>query len=196
MRPHENKVHETVWTESTRQRAAQRVAGNRGTPKTTRQLRRVQFPCVRTTHRHRRDSLQSRTSSTPFGIAFASPPSKETDAPKRPANFGGSLFHAPGRPTGIGAALGSPEHRPRHLAWPSARPCRRKPRLRNDPPQVAGRFGWAGKLCVLCVPCGQHPGAAVTGREEDVVRRARSCPRHGGGSRDLRNVRHLDRGEG
>ena len=155
-------------------------------------------------------------------------PIQETEAPKRPANFGGSHFHAPGRPTGIGAALGSAEHCPRHLAWPSARPhprnrgsettrqlrrvpfqapgsptniraalcsaehCprhlagpsarprRRKPRLRNDPPHVAGHFGRPGKLCVPCVLCRQHPGAAVTGREENVVRRARSCRRHGG----------------
>ena len=49
-------------------------------------------------------------------------PIQETEAPKRPANFGGSHFHAPGRPTGIGAALGSAEHCPRHVAGPSARP--------------------------------------------------------------------------
>ena len=85
------------------------VEGNRRS-ETARQLRRVPFPCARATHRHRRGTWQPRTSSTPFGMAFGSPPSKETEAPKRPATscrshwLGGqalrslrSLWPTPGR---------------------------------------------------------------------------------------------------
>ena len=92
MRTHKNKAHRTVRTESTRRSAAQRVAGNWGASKTTRQFRRVIFPCVRTTHQHPRGTLRSRTSSTPFGLAFGSPPSKKprlrNDPPTSAGHFG------------------------------------------------------------------------------------------------------------
>lgn len=67
-----------------------RLLAAKGGPKTSSHLRRVTFPCVRTTNRHPRDTLQRRKSSTPFGMAFGSPPSKETEAPKRPATRCGS----------------------------------------------------------------------------------------------------------
>ena len=92
MRPHQNKVHETVRTESTRRSAAQEVAGNWGASKTTRHLRRVPFPCVEVAHQLPRGTWQPRTSSTPFGMAFGSPSSKQVEAPKRPATSGGSLW--------------------------------------------------------------------------------------------------------
>ena len=74
---------------------------NRGS-ETTRQLRRVTFPCVGATSRHRRGTLQGRTWPAPFGRAFAWSSSKETEAPKRPATRCGSLL--PEQLSGIGRA--------------------------------------------------------------------------------------------
>ena len=60
--------------------------------KTTRHLRRVTFRCVEVAHQLPRGTWQPRTSSTPFGMAFGSPSSKQIEAPKRPATRGGSLW--------------------------------------------------------------------------------------------------------
>ena len=64
---------------------------NRGS-ETTRHKLRVTFPCVRTTNRHRRGTLQGRTWPAPFGRAFAWSSSKKTEAPKRPATGCGSFW--------------------------------------------------------------------------------------------------------
>lgn len=98
----------------------------------------------------------------------------------------------PGRPPPSARHASAPVHGPRCVAWTSPRPRPRKPRLRNDPPRVAGHFGRAGMLRVLWILCGPYPGPAPTGRfVEDVAglflggwawggfaqRRARARPR-------------------